>query len=59
MILTKELMECGRSSAGGYNRKQLAAIGVEWPPQKGWLKDLIGKEIESSSYQAFLHAANP
>lgn len=52
-------MECGRSSAGGYNRKQLAAIGVEWPPQKGWLKDLIGKEIESSSYQAFLHAANP
>ena len=35
IILTQELIEAGISSKGGYNKCQLAALGIEWPPQKG------------------------
>jgi hypothetical protein len=31
-------------------------IGVEWPPRKGWLHDLIGKEITDAQYEAFKDA---
>lgn len=30
--LTREEVEAGRSPAGGFTRKQLAAWGVPWPP---------------------------
>lgn len=30
-----------RSERGGYTRKALAALGVPWPPQKGWRQKLI------------------
>lgn len=32
-----------KTSAGGWNRAQLAAWGVPWPPPKGWLKGLLGR----------------
>jgi hypothetical protein len=36
MRLTEQQIEAGRSPKGGWNRKQLAAWGVPWPPPKGW-----------------------
>lgn len=30
-----------RTPKGGFTKKGLAKIGVEWPPQKGWRKCLL------------------
>ena len=42
--LTPEEVEAGRSPAGGFTRKQLAAWGVPWPPPAGWLQALLRGE---------------
>ena len=42
--LTREEVEAGRSPAGGFTRKQLAAWGVPWPPPAGWLGALLRAE---------------
>ena len=39
--LTEEDIEAGRSPAGGFTEKQLAAWGVPWPPPKGWRHRLV------------------
>jgi len=41
MRLTADQIEKGRSPAGGWTRKQLAAWGVPWPPPKGWRNKLM------------------
>ncbi len=50
------MIENGLSSKGGYNKKQLEILGVEWPPQKGWKSALIGTMISQKQYQDFLNA---
>jgi hypothetical protein len=51
--LTREEVEAGRSPAGGFTRKQLAAWGVPWPPPAGWLQALLrgqdGGTLEEAS----------
>src|SRR5262245_53377314 len=37
----------------GWPAKQLAAIGVSWPPRKGWLQSLIGVAIPDEMRQNF------
>ena len=56
VLLTKQMIEEGLSSKGGYNKKQLKILGVEWPPQKGWKSALIGTMISQKQYQNFLNA---
>ena len=34
--LTDAVIEAGKSTKGGFTRKQLAAWGVPWPPPAGW-----------------------
>jgi hypothetical protein len=42
---TKEEIERHLTPAGGYLRKDLEAMGVKWPPMKGWKRRLIeGKD---------------
>jgi hypothetical protein len=43
-LLTPEEVEAGRSPAGGFTKKQLAACGVPWPPPAGWLQALLRDE---------------
>ena len=42
--LTPDEIEAGRSPAGGFTRKQLAAWNVPWPPPAGWLQALLRGE---------------
>lgn len=37
-------IEAGKSAAGGWSRKQLAAWGVPWPPPKGWKDHLMAEK---------------
>ena len=41
VVLTKELIKAARTTNGGLTKKQLAAIGVPWPPPKGWQESKI------------------
>lgn len=52
--LSQELIEMGRTGNGGYTKKQLKTLGVDWPPKKGWLKALIGTEIPQDTYDNFV-----
>lgn len=55
--VTAELIEQGRSAAGGWTRVQLAALGVAWPPMRGWKTVIIGKAISEECFETFLNPA--
>jgi hypothetical protein len=52
MILTREIIhEAGNGvSSSGFNRQQLQLLGIAWPPQRGWLRELIGTEIDEAKW---------
>ena len=52
--LTKRKIKAGMSSAKGINHQQLKCLGLKWPPRKGWLRRLVGKEIPVADYNRFL-----
>lgn len=54
MKLTKQMIFAGRSVRGGCNAKQLALLGVEWPPKKGWIWKISGTDIPGERYARFL-----
>lgn len=56
--LTNELISAGFSDAGGVTRRQLDALGVQYPPKVGWKNQLIGVEISQESYDLFLSLRN-
>ena len=54
MKLTRENIHAAGSSGTGFNRGQLAVLGIEWPPKKGWLTQLIGTEVSDEKYKKFM-----
>lgn len=53
IIITNEIIEKGKSTNGGWNKKQLEIIGVT-SMKKGWKKRLIGKYISQERVAEFL-----
>lgn len=53
IILTKELIIAAKTTNGGLTKKQLAAIGVPWPPPKGWQESKIGTMITKEQLKRF------
>ena len=43
IVFKKEMLNQLKSSRGGWNRKQLEALGVPWPLRSGWAQRLIGQ----------------
>jgi hypothetical protein len=59
MIITHELINNGkRSGNGAWTKQQLALIGVQWPPQKGWKQKVIGNKISDADAARFLALKN-
>jgi hypothetical protein len=54
VVITNDFIEAGMTPGGGWNRAQLAVIGVAWPPRRGWKRQSIGKEIDTETAQRFL-----
>jgi len=52
--ITVDLIQAGRSRRGAWTRKQLALIGVAWPPPKGWKRRIIGEPILESVATEFV-----
>ncbi|HTL66709.1 MAG TPA: RNase H family protein [Lacunisphaera sp.] len=50
--LTRENLHAlsGSPGANGFTRKQVELLGFSYPPPKGWLSGLIGRDIEQGLY---------
>lgn len=55
ITLTKENLH-PKGLHQGYNKLQLHFLGLNWPPERGWLKKLIGTEIMELDYERFIRA---
>lgn len=54
VIMTHAIIELARSRNGGWSKKQLELVGVDWPLANGWKKSLIGQEITASIVHKFI-----
>lgn len=62
MIVTKTWVHAHKTVRGGWTKKQLAVLGVPWPPPKGWLKAVVGTQITESQrieFEAARSATGP
>lgn len=54
MVISPKWIHAHKTKNGAWTRKQLAAIGVEWPPPKGWIGRANGQEITDAQRVAFV-----
>ncbi len=54
VTVTRAFIEKGQTERGGYRKKHLAILGVEYPPRKGWIDRLIGVQISDATANAYL-----
>jgi hypothetical protein len=52
--ITEELIEQGKSQAGGWNARQLSYLRVRWPLEEGWRERIVGTEVMLESAAKFL-----
>jgi hypothetical protein len=45
------IRECA-TARGGWTKRQLEALGVDWPPQKGWIERVVGTHINEFDLRA-------
>lgn len=54
--LTHDLLMGARTPRGGFNGKQLYALGIEGKPKTGWVRELIGQSVPLQVWNAFVAA---
>lgn len=54
IVITREFIVRGRYKTSGWTKRQLAAVGVDWPPKHGWIDRIIGREISPEKAHEFL-----
>ena len=53
MIITKQFIMKHRTDKGAWTQPQLESLGVSWPPRKGWMNRVIGKDISEDGQETF------
>lgn len=53
MIITREYIMKHRTQRKSWTRSQFKALGVSWPPLKGWKGRIIGTEISQEAAEIF------
>ena len=53
MKVSAKWIHAHHTSRGAWTRRQLAAIGVSWPPARGWMWRAEGMEITEAQRQTF------
>ena len=51
--VTHEYLNKHRTKKGAWTRKQLTALGIEWPPTQGWKDKVIGLTISPEQQAVF------
>lgn len=54
MLMTKEILNAGKSSLGGYTNKQLGLIGLKLPVVDTWKKDVVGLDFPEEALKEFV-----
>lgn len=54
MKITREFIVLGRSGSGGWNRRQVALLGLKWPLEQGWINRVVGCEISDDDAAKFI-----
>lgn len=57
MTVDHKLLLEGISPAGGWNSKQLALLGLAWPPAPNWQRGVIGRSISEEDAKLFRELA--
>lgn len=52
-VITEDWIKSNASVRGGWTAKQFSAIGIDWPPVKGWIGRVIGTTIDETSKHVF------
>lgn len=66
ILPSPEQIEIARTPAGGWTRATLSSWGVEWPPRRGWKRDLEERwysthpqpEVVATSVRKMGHTGN-
>jgi hypothetical protein len=58
IVFKRQMFKELKSSRGGWNRKQLEALGVPWPLKAGWAQRLIGQTFTSEQLMNAKNAGN-
>lgn len=58
-LVTSDWVQKNKTLAGGWKAKQLALIGVNWPPRHGWIGSLYGRQITFAAKAEFESYAPP
>lgn len=53
MKITFDWLTKNCTRRGGYNRVQIEAVGLKWPPRHGWKNRIVGREITEQQQQLF------
>ena len=53
MRVTERFLLDNTTPRGQWNAKQLAVLGIQWPPIKGWKQRVIGMEISEEEARRF------
>ena len=51
IVLTKQILKQLRTRRGGFTRATCEALGVRWPPTRGWLRGLVGLRMRRSTFE--------
>lgn len=54
--LTHQLIMGARTPRGGFNGKQLSALGIDLKRNAGWVRDLVGQSVPLQVWEAFVAA---
>jgi hypothetical protein len=52
-VVTRACIYAHRTRTGLFKSQQLAALGVEWPPRRGWLARVEGSVITQTDRLVF------
>lgn len=56
VIISRRWLKKHATGEAGWNKRQLAILGVSWPTKKGWLSELIDHEIDDDVAERFIAA---
>lgn len=57
VVITLDYLDRNRTPKGGYNKKQVEALGLSWPLVSGWKNELVGKVLNAEQANAFEQAS--
>lgn len=59
VTVTREFVHAHKTPKGAWTKRQLALLGVPWPPQNGWMVRIAGRQISDAAAAEFAALGAP